>query len=258
MKLRDIVERIYSQAGMKPAEQWDNSGLQVGSMNAEVKRAIVSMDMACEVMDEAEKSGAQLIITHHPFLFRGIKTIDTDTYDGQIIGRLLKKGVNLYSMHTCYDMADRGVNLWLQESLGLTENVALLHDTGTNFGYGGIADISSVNVREYAVRVKKCLNLDSVRLYCRDEHSTVRRVAFCGGSGADFIDDAVRQGADIYVTGDIKYHEAQNALKKGLDIIDAGHFGTEYPSLEPLCNMLKAMGVEAVLYEGNTVGSIIL
>lgn len=258
MKLRDIVDRIYNQVGMKPAEQWDNSGLQIGSMNAEVTKAVVSMDMSCEVLDEAEKSGSQLIITHHPFLFRGVKTIDTDTYDGQLIKRLLQKGISLYSIHTCYDMADMGVNLRLRERLGLSGDVELLHDTGDGFGYGGIADTIPVCVKEYAVRVKNCLNLDSVRLYCHDAKTTVSRIAFCGGSGADFINDAAEKGADVYVTGDIKYHEAQTALKIGLDIIDAGHFGTEYPSLEPLCSMLKAMGVGAALYESNTVGSIVL
>lgn len=244
---------------MKPQESWDNSGLQIGMLNSNIKNIMLTLDIDYEAVEHAVKNNIQLIITHHPFLFSSLKSIDYSTYEGRIIRELILNNINLYSMHTNFDMADKGVNHRLAEKLNIGVYETLSISGADGAGYGGIGSISTRNIIEYASEVKERLNTGHLKLYCNDKSRSVERVAFCGGSGSEFINDAISKGADVYITGDIKYHQAQSALQNNLCIIDAGHYYTEYHSMrviEQVLNCYNELNVSVL--ERNTANEIII
>ena len=239
---------------MKLQESWDNSGLQIGDYNNDIKNIMLTLDINLEVLRYAINNKVDLIITHHPFLFSTIKSIDLNTYEGKIIQSIITNNINLYSMHTNFDMADMGVNSKLAEILNI-ENYKVLHVVNSdNSGYGGIGNIKPKNIIDYAKEVKSLLNTEKIKLYCNDDKKLIQKVAFCGGSGSDFIEDALQMKADVYITGDIKYHQAQTALNNNLCIIDAGHYYTEYHSLKyvkDILNKIDELNVD--IFEKNIV-----
>jgi len=244
---------------LKPQESWDNSGLQIGSLNDDIKNIMLTLNIDYEAVEQAVKNNVQLIITHHPFLFSSLKSIDYSTYEGKVIRELILNNINLYSMHTNFDMADKGVNHQLAEKLniGVYETLNIAGAEGA--GYGGIGNISPRNIIEYASEVKTKLNTGHIKLYCNDKGRNVSRVAFCGGSGSEFIYDAISKGADVYITGDIKYHQAQSALQNNLCIIDAGHYYTEYHSMRAIEHVLSSYNEFNVsVLERNTANEIII
>lgn len=244
---------------LKDQESWDNSGLQIGSKNLDIKNIMLTLDIDLESVEYAVSNNIDLIITHHPFMFSSLKSIDYSTYEGKIIRALVINNINLYSMHTNFDMAENGVNHKLAEKLNI-DNYHVLHIVNSdNSGYGGIGKIEPKNITEYSKEVKMLLNADHIKLYCNDEKRVINNVAFCGGSGSEFIEDAIIKKADVYITGDIKYHQAQTALQNNLCIIDAGHYYTEYHSLEnikTILNEVEELNVELV--EKNTVKELII
>lgn len=250
MNVISIIKLLNDEVKLKDHESWDNSGLQIGSMKVNINKIMLTLDLNMDGVKHAVRERVDLIITHHPFFFGSIKKIDLDTYDGEIIKMLIKENINLFSMHTNYDMADKGVTYKLAEKLKIF-NYQVLHPVNIDkSGYGGIGEIAPINIIEYTKFVKEALGADCVKLYCNDE-KIVKRVAFCGGSGSEFIEDAIRQNADLYISGDIKYHQVQEALKNNLCIIDAGHYNTEVHSVEILMEVLEKTGLEIINYNEN-------
>lgn len=233
--------------------------MQVGDFNNDIKNIMLTLDAGCETVDYAISSSTDLIITHHPLLFSPVKSINYGTYEGKIIRELITHNINLYSMHTSFDMAELGVGRKLAEKL-MIEKYDVLHAVNKdNSGYGGIGNIKPENIVEYANKVKNMLNAEHIKLYCGDEGRIISRVAFCGGSGSEFIGDAITKGADLYITGDIKYHNAQAALQNNLCIIDAGHYYTEYHSLENIEKALaKIKEIKVTLFENNNVKELVI
>ena len=215
---------------------------------------MLTLDIDEIIVEQAVNEQIDLIITHHPFIFSGLKSIDFNTYEGRIIQNLINNNINLYSMHTSFDMADAGVNQKLASKLGIQNYETLKIINQDLSGYGGVSDINPVKIEDYAKEVKNNLNALYIKLYCNDSNRVVKRVAFCGGSGSDFINDAIEKKADVYITGDIKYHQAQTALNNNLCIIDAGHFNTEYHSLENVRDVLvNSKELNIILIEKNSV-----
>ncbi len=244
---------------MKPQESWDNSGLQIGDYNNDINNIMLTMDIDLNAVEYAINNKIELIITHHPFLFSCLKSIDFSTYECKLIRQIIKNDINLYSMHTNYDMAEFGVSYQLSKVLNIDsyEILHTVHPDGS--GYGGIGYTEPVNILEYAKEVKKLLKADHIKLYCNNDDKIVSKTAFCGGSGSDFIKDAISKEADVYITGDIKYHQAQFALQNNLCVIDAGHYNTEYQSLQSIKNVLDEVEeLNVMLMEVNTVREIIL
>lgn len=257
MNLNNIINLLNEEVKFKEHESWDNSGLQLGSMEVNINKIMLTLDINKEAIEYAVQHKVDLIITHHPFFFGSIRKIDFDTYDGEIIKMLIKENINVYSMHTSYDMADKGVTYSLAKRLNIL-NYQVLHPINIdNSGYGGIGDVAPVNIIEYTKLVKEALGAEYVKLYYNGE-KTVRRVAFCGGSGGEFIEDAIRQKADLYITGDIKYHQAQEAVKNNLCIIDAGHYNTEIYSMETLMEVLEKTGLEIINFKKNITAEKII
>lgn len=254
MKFKDIINIIDERCKLKGQEKWDNSGLQIGNLDSDITGVLLALDVTEEALDVAKNKGFNLIITHHPFFFGNLNKIDITTYKGRIIRKALLENINIYSMHTSLDMAETGVNSALAKEIGLnTFEVLNIQSSEPIFGYGGIADISEVMIDKYAEYVKECLDCKQVKLYTNNRSKVITRVAFCGGSGSDFIDDAISKKADVYITGDIKYHDAQYALQNGLDIIDAGHFYTENIVLKSLNDVLTSNNLSTYMFTQNLV-----
>lgn len=258
MELKKIIDLLNDNLKLKHSEKWDNSGLQIGDYTRDIKNIMLILDLDKNAVEYAVSNKIDLIITHHPFIFSPLKSIDYNTYDGELIRNLIVNNINVYSMHTNFDMADYGVNFELASLLGIKNYEVLRVVNDDNSGYGGISNISPTNIIDYANFVKSSLNCNTIKLYCNDDKKIIHRVAFCGGSGSEFISDAIAKGAEIYITGDIKYHQAQEALKNNLAIIDAGHHYTEFHSMKNIQKVLNNAGLNVIFDDRNTVEEIIL
>ena len=238
--IMNALERI---APRRLAEDWDNPGLLVGSCAQKVGRVLVALDVDDAVVAEAIERKADLIVAHHPAIFRGIKQLRTDLPLGKRLAALLTHNIAVAAAHTNLDAARGGVNDVLAGQLGLEKLSAFVithQEDGVTESIGRVGTLPApMSIEDFARSVKERLHVSHVRLAAAATRP-VRRVAVCGGAGADFIDDAVRRGADVYVTGDVKYHDAQRAVEQGMHIIDAGHFGTERPVLPVLADLLRA------------------
>ncbi|KNF09329.1 putative GTP cyclohydrolase 1 type 2 [Gottschalkia purinilytica] len=333
MLVKDIISIMNRLAPNYLIDSWDNSGLQIGSMEKEVKKVLISLDLSIDTVKEAIKNNIDMIITHHPFFFSSIKTISLDDIKGKIISEIIKNDITVFSAHTNLDMCEGGINDILSDKLKLSntkplsrfhtdklykisvfvplthsdvvrealgdngagfignyshctfntkgvgtflpssgtnpfigkqgvlekveeekietivdehilssvisamieahpyEEVAYdvypLNNEGESYGYGRIGELSEeVTLEQFSRTVKDTLECETIRVY-GDMNNKIRKVALCGGSGSSFIKDCYRNKADVYITGDIKYHDAQLALELGLSVIDAGHYGTE-------------------------------
>ena len=250
MRVKEVINLLNENLKLSNQESWDNSGLQIGDYNDEVKGIVLALDLSEDIIDYSIKEKANLIITHHPFLFSSIKCIDLATLQGRMINSIIKNNITVVSFHTSLDAAVNGITKELSKKLNVNEYTVLhenyVDDEKNIVGFGGIGYIEKTSLKKYANLVKDNLNCDAVKVYSNDINKDVCRVAFCGGSGSEFIRDAFSKLADVYITGDIKYHDAQFALNNNLSIIDAGHFYTEniildklYEILSPRINILK-------------------
>ena len=262
MKVSEIIDILNDDLKLSNQESWDNSGLQIGNYNDEVNGIVLALDLSEDVIDFSIKEKANLIITHHPFLFTGIKCIDIDTLQGRLISTIIKNNITVVSLHTSLDGATNGMTRELAKKLNCND-YTLLHEnyideSNNAVGFGGIGYVEKSTIKKYANLVKENLNCDAVKVYSDDLNKDVYKVAFCGGSGADFISDAVKKLADVYITGDIKYHDAQYALNNKLSIIDAGHFYTENVIIDKLYEILLPKIKNLKKYTKNTVNEHIL
>lgn len=343
--MKEIARAIERQAPLQLQESWDNCGLQVGSMSSSVQRVLTALDVTSEVVSEAIERQVDAIVTHHPVIFKGLKSINTDTMQGKMIKDLLCHGINVYSAHTNLDVAEGGLNdevarrLGLQDIQGLEETgrdvaykvavyVPVTHSEqlrqamgdagaghigayshcsfsvagegrflpleGTNPFIGQVGAIETVPEERVETVVPKKL-LGQVLATMKEVHpyeeiaydivalenayeahyigrignlsqplsieefkevlqsvfphsqlrwggakpSSIHRIGLCTGSGAEFIKVAAKQKADVYITGDVKYHDMQLAKELGITVVDAGHYGTEYMSQSLLKQMIE-------------------
>ncbi len=345
VKCQVIMDAMDKLAPRNLAESWDNVGLLVGSPAQDISKVLVALDVTLPVAEQAVAMGADMIIAHHPLIFKGITNVRTDLPHGRLLSRLLKADIAVYTAHTNLDIAPGGINDILASKLGLqgieplavttserllklvvfvpethVEQVRLaiaaagaghignyshctfqvagtgtfvplegtnpfigkqgkmeyvaefrvetilpekisrrvikamlkahpyeevaydlypLTNEGTIFSLGRIGKLSSpMDLAGFATQVKKALAINFVSV-CGPHDKLVKKIAVCGGSGASLIHKAVFAGADVLVTGDVKYHEAQDALAAGMAVIDAGHFATEQPVAAYIAEYLK-------------------
>jgi dinuclear metal center YbgI/SA1388 family protein len=234
--IKDFVKIMSEMIPARLAEEWDNVGLQVGRNDKEVKVILCALDFSAEVLEQASQVHADIIVTHHPAIFCGIKNFTDRDWRTGLLLEAARKDIAVYSAHTNLDSVAGGVNDVLANLLGL-ENVEGLSGEDTLEGIGRIGVMrEGLELTAFAENVKKALRLEHVTVIPAGR--PVRKVAVCGGSGMDFLDCAVQAGADTYVTGDIKYHDAQEARGKHINLIDATHQGTELPVVNELADRL--------------------
>ncbi len=241
MKCNDIIQIIEKTYPVSAAEEWDNPGLLVGSRDKEVNKIFVTLDVTDRALDEAVAVGADLIVSHHPLIYTGLKKINTDSFIGRRIIRLIENGISCYAMHTNYDVI--GMVRLNEDQLQL-KNAEFLEVTGEKdgepYGLGRVGELpESMTLARTGEYVKTRMQLPAVRCY-GDPEAVISRAAVCGGSGKSLVNCAISKGAQVYVTGDFDYHSAIDACAQGLNIIDAGHYGTEICFIEHIAEALKA------------------
>ncbi|MCR5834694.1 MAG: Nif3-like dinuclear metal center hexameric protein [Selenomonadaceae bacterium] len=235
--VQTVVDAVNRLAPKNLAEEWDNPGLLVGLPNAEVKKILVCLDVMDDSIERATAIDAQMIVSHHPMIFRAIKNVRLDLPTGKKISRLIKNDIAVFAAHTNLDTATGGVNDVLAEKLGLLD-VKMLGNEEQSMGRMGNLE-TEMTAEEFARHVKKSLKAENVRLVDAGDFK-IKKVGLCGGAGAEFIQRAKFYGAQAFVTGDVKYHEAQGAIESGIHVIDAGHFATEYPIVNALAEYLRS------------------
>jgi dinuclear metal center YbgI/SA1388 family protein len=200
------------------AYEWDNVGIQVGTLNIEAKRILVTLDVTKEVVKEAIEKKVNMIISHHPLLFNPLDKIIFDTPRGWIIKNLIKHNITVYSAHTNYDTTDGGMNDEFARLLGM-ENVKLLDEIDKIGRYGSI---EKMHIIDFISFLKDKLDIESVKVIGND-NKFIETVGISGGSGSKHMYQAKMRGCDCYLTGDITYHTALDAVGMGITLIDIGH-----------------------------------
>ena len=242
MLLKDILAAMEEIAPKELAFEYDNPGLIVGTDRKDIKRVLVALDCTVKTVEEAVSLGCDMVITHHPLLFRAVKKILPDDPVAAPVFRLIRNDIAMFAAHTNLDSAEGGVNTTLCRILGITDETPVppegLCRVGTLAG--------SMSFSAFAKRVEDVLN---TKVRVAGPEREVRRVMVCGGSGGSEYRLAADVGADVLVTGECKHNEAIEAAFMGVNVIQAGHYETERVVLEPLIKMLseRTCGVEFIL-----------
>ena len=236
MKVKEIISAIEEFAPLSIQEGWDNSGLCVGSPEDEVTSVLLALDCTPELVDEAVSCGADMIVTHHPLIFKGLKKISVEDQVGEAVVKAIRAGISIYAAHTSADKVLAGVSGAMAARLGL-KNVRILDEDGEGTGLGTIGDFDSPMTAEEAVNfVKERFSLKVMRT-SRPVEGLVSRVAMCGGSGSSLINAAKAAGADLYISGDISYHNF--FTEKDFMIMDIGHYESEIEIVDILFSLIK-------------------
>lgn len=228
MKVNDIICEIEKKAPKYLKESYDNVGLMVGSKDKAVKSILLALDCTNKVIDEAISKKTDLIITHHPLLFKKPNSINAEELQGSKIIKLIKNDIALYSCHTNLDNAKDGVNDEVVKLLGFKhDSIIEYKDNQKECGTGRIIKLKeSKSFDEIIALVKEKLDIKNLRIVRGS--SIVNKIAVINGSGQDYFYEAKKAGADCIITGDTTYHFASDFKEMNISIIDAGHFGTEY------------------------------
>ncbi|MGN0201326.1 MAG: Nif3-like dinuclear metal center hexameric protein [Candidatus Cryptobacteroides sp.] len=256
MKVRDIAAAVEEFAPLSLQEGWDNSGLCIGSPDQEVKSVLVGFDCTPELLDEAVETGADMVVTHHPLIFNGLKKISPDDSVGRTVIKAVSCGIAVYAAHTNADKVAGGVSGAMASRLGLSD-VEILDPDGEGTGFGIVGNLPEpMRAEAFVAFVKKAFGLSAVRCSHLPERE-ISRVAMCGGSGSSFIGRARACGAQAYVSGDISYHHFFSP--EDFLIVDIGHFEGEVDIVDILFSVIKkkfptfAVRTSARLASGNPV-----
>lgn len=236
MTVQTVLDYLWTLCPISYQESWDNVGLLLGRASQPVEKVLLSLDLTGQVVDEAISRGCQLIVTHHPAIFKGEKRITDSDPMTEVDLRCMENRIAVISMHTNLDCAPGGVNDVLAALLGLRD-VEVLED-GNEPGLIRAGSVTPQTLPVFAAFVKEQLHCPGLRFL--DCGKPVHRVAVGGGSCFDLYELAISAGCDTFVTSDVKYHQFLSAAAKGLNLIDAGHFETENPVMFMLEAKLRA------------------
>lgn len=224
--VNDIILEIEKIAKPEYAYDWDNCGLSVGRKSNFVSKVLITLDVTKEVVEEAIKTGCQMIISHHPLIFKPVSECTEETYVGEIVSLLYKNDIALYSAHTSLDIAYNGVNDALCKQL-LLNNVSLLGKfeiNGESVACGRIGELENpLNKEELLNFIKEKTGAKTLNYYLEDKE--YKKIALSTGAGEDLAFDG--KEADVFLTGEIKYHTALELKRQNISFISAGHYYTE-------------------------------
>ena len=236
-------------------ESWDNAGLQVGLTEAEVSGALLCLDVNEQIVDEAIAKGCNLIVSHHPLLFRGLKQISGADYVQRCVIKAIKNDIVVVSMHTNMDNAKYGVNWKIAEKLGLADVnfFAAKSVDGIEAGSGVVASLPNAMAADALIlMVKKRFGVECAM--CNQLlRRPIRKVAICGGAGDFLLDEALNLGADAFITGEMHYHQYFDYEQK-IQICVIGHYQSEQYTTEVFCDIIQkeCPGVRTEIAETNT------
>lgn len=242
VRCSDIINIMEEYAKPTYAENWDNIGLMVGDENSIIKKILIALDITDDVIEEAINKNCNMIITHHPFIFKGIKSIKSSDVLGKRIIKLIENKINVYSAHTNLDVAKNGTNDTFAHLLGL-KNIENLFPPKAEekYGLGRIGELDKdIKFSDFIEKVKKAIGLDRL-VICGNLDANIKKVGICTGSGGepDFIAQAIKTKCDVYITGDLKYHNSQFAKDLGICLIDATHYASEVIVVPTICDYIN-------------------
>lgn len=248
MTVKEITDSIESFAPLHLQSSYDNSGLICGDPAREVSSALLCIDVTEEVVQEAIRQGDNLIISHHPLIFSGLKHLTTATYVERSVILAIRHDISIYAAHTNLDAVSGGVSGRMADKLGLIRRSVLRPEGGNTpeTGYGIVGDLPEpADTMEFLNRVKETFHCPALR-YTAPHTGQVRRVALCGGSGAAFLPEAIAGRADIYITGDVKYHDFFHTENR-IILADIGHYESEQFTKEIFYELLTKKSTKFAL-----------
>lgn len=252
MTMKQIEQLLEQIAPLALSESWDNSGVQIDVGRPHIQRVLVCLEITKDVVAEALERDADLIVTHHPLLFSGVKRIDRSTPTGEYLLELIFAGISVYSSHTSFDSAAGGNNDDLANRLGLLEIEELSGTSGDALGRTGYLP-HPMAFKELVLLLDEVLEHPGGIKAAGNPETVVEKVGLCTGAAGEFYRAAMEQDCQAYISGDVKHHEAQLARESGLCLIDAGHFGTEQIFVENMAVKLReAAGGRLVVMESET------
>ena len=259
VKVKEVLSALEQFAPLPLQESWDNAGLQVGLTEAEVSGALLCLDVTEAIVDEAVRKGCNLVVSHHPLLFRGLKTISDLTDVQRTVMKAIQHGVCVVSMHTNMDNARGGVNFKIAEKLGLTDvkflSAKRVGDIECGSGVIGTLEEPMVSC-DFVKKVKQAFDVE-----CAMTNELLRRkvsrVALCGGAGDFLLDDAVAAGADAFITGEMHYHQ-YFGYEQRIQICVIGHYQSEQFTYELFRDIIQAQCPDVRTEEAETCTNPVL
>jgi len=237
--VKDVSDVIEAAVPSGLQESWDNSGLLIGFEDSAVSKILTCLELNMDVVKEAQEIGADMVITHHPVIFTGIRSICDGNYQGRMITELIRAGISVYSCHTPFDKVKGGNNDIIMEKFGLV-SVKNLAGDDVEPAKGMMkkmdeADIGRIGRFKEPVKFSQVIEMAASKLEMSIRQlravgsldREITTVGVCTGAGSDLLDMAAAAGCDMFITGDVKYHEAQHARELGICVLDAGHYDTE-------------------------------
>ena len=239
VKVKDIAATIEEFAPKSLQESYDNAGLQVGDPETTVSAVLLCLDVNEDVLKEAKERECNLIVSHHPLIFHGLKQVTGANATQRIVIEALKNNISIYSAHTNLDSVWDGVSHEIARRLDI-KDLEVLEPQPQNpkAGLGVVGNIKPLPKIEFLRKIKETFNVGALRYSAQTPCLVVRRVAVCGGAGASLISSAVKAKADILVTGDVKYHDF-TTYGNEIIIADIGHYESELCSREILSRVIR-------------------
>lgn len=227
MKLGELAKQLDNLLEPSLAYSWDNVGLTVGRREQKISKVLLTLEVTMAVIEEAKAKRADLIVSHHPFLFRGLKSVVDMEEKGRQVYELIKNDIAVYSCHTNYDIIEGGLNDYAAGLLGLQKVQRLTCPESEDRGIGRYGELETeMCPKDFADYVREKLGVPHLRMICGHDRK-IKKVGLVTGAGIEFLAASIDKDCDAFLTGDIKYHEAQDALQAGYVVLDAGHYGTE-------------------------------
>lgn len=224
MKCKDICSIIEIDFPKEYAEGFDNVGLLIGDYNKDINKILISLEITEKVIDEAILNNIDMIVSHHPLIFKGLKNITNNSYIGNLVLKLIKNNICVYAAHTNFDCANNGMNDLLCEKIELL-NVEKFSDEENSIGRIGYLENHKTFI-DFCNDLKRKFKMKNI-IVSGDLNKNIKKVAVVGGSGTDFLNEALNKNCDCLITGDVKHHAALDYSNMGINIVDLTHFASE-------------------------------
>ncbi len=236
----DVCSCLNQIAPPELSESWDNTGLLLGRQTSEVSRLLTCLTVTSDVVNEAVTEKVQMIVSHHPVLFRGTKQISDRNIEGGMLLQLIEAGIAVYSPHTAFDSAATGINQQLAEKFGLKEVQPLLpHQTLEGTGAGRLGRLLEPMLLADFLKVISTSVGTSFLQFCGNPQALVHQIGIGCGAAEGFLSDGVRLGCDTFVTGEARFHTVLDARDRGINLVLTGHYCSERPAVEFLAQALS-------------------
>lgn len=248
IKVKDIAKAIEDFAPKNLQESYDNSGLQIGDPEMPVSAILLCLDVTEDIVSEALRRNCNMIVSHHPLLFSGLKQITGDTPTQRIVKEAIINNIAIYAAHTNLDSTREGVSYEIAHTLNMSNLRPLQpNPQDAETGLGVIGEISPTPKLEFLRKVSESLKVEHLRYSAQSPHLVIRKVAICGGSGASMIREAMAANADALLTGDLKYHD-YTSFGYAILLADIGHYESELCTKKLFSRIIREKYPDAVIY----------